>query len=100
MPGRIKVIYIIIFSASQIAILELVAISFIPGNIGCRKVIIISGKVFGLSSALYLLKSKLNDIIIINNSNPLAPNRDVTKILRIDYLDRKHIKDIMRLRDS
>ena len=81
MLGRIKVIYIIILGASQIAILELVAMSFIPGNIGCKKVIIISGGVFGFLSALYFLKSKSNDIIIINNSNPLAPNRDVTKIL-------------------
>ena len=100
MPGRIKIIYIIIFGASQVAILELIAISFMPGNIGCKKVIIISGGVFGLSSALHLLKSKSNNIIIINNSNPLAPNRNVTKILRIDYLDRRRIENIMRLRDS
>ena len=100
MPGRIKVIYIIIFGASQVAILKPIAISFILGNIDYRKVIIISGRVFGLSSALYLLKSKLNNIIIINNFNPLALSRDVTKILRIDYLDRKRIEDIIRLRDS
>ena len=100
MPGRIKIIYIIIFGASQVVISEPIAISFILGNIGYRKVIIISGGVFGLSLALYLLKSKSNDIIIINNSNPLAPNRDVTKILRIDYLDRRRIEDIIRLRDS
>ena len=65
-----------------------------------REVIIIGGGVFGLSSARYLLKDRSNDVTICDRSDDLAPSRDVSKILRIDYPDAQRMRDVIRSKHS
>lgn len=65
-----------------------------------RQVIIIGGGVFGLSSARHLLKESSNDVTICDHVDHLAPSRDVTKILRIDYPDAQRMRDVIRSKHS
>ena len=65
-----------------------------------RHIIIIGGGVFGLSSAWHLLKEESNDVTIYDRSDHLAPSRDVSKILRIDYPSVQRMRDVMRSQHS
>ena len=60
-----------------------------------RKILIIGGGAFGLSSAWHL-KGGRNDVTICDHFEGVAPSRDVSKIIRIDYPDPERIKEAMR----
>ena len=66
----------------------------------CRQTFIIGGGVFGLSLARQLLKDPSNDVTICDNSDHLAPSRDVSKIMRIDYPTTQRMKDVIRSKHS
>ncbi len=65
-----------------------------------RHIIIIGGGVFGLSSAWHLLKEESNDVTLYDHSDHLAPSRDVSKIMRIDYPSVQRMRDVMRAQHS
>lgn len=50
----------------------------------------------GLSTAWHLLNDERNDVTICDHQDDVAPSRDVSKILRIDYPDPERMKEVMR----
>ena len=65
-----------------------------------KEIIIIGGGTFGLSSAWHLLKDRTNDVTLCDNLDHIAPSRDVSKILRVDYPGAQRMRDAIRSRDS
>jgi len=65
-----------------------------------REVFIIGGGVFGLSTAWHLLRDRSNDVTLCDHFDHVAPSRDVSKILRIDYPDVQRMRDVIRSKDS
>jgi len=50
----------------------------------------------GLSTAWHLLKDGRNNVTICDSQDDVAPSRDVSKILRIDYTDPERMKEVMK----
>lgn len=50
----------------------------------------------GLSTAWHLLKDERNDVTVLDHPDPLAPSRDVSKFLRVDYTDPERMKLVMK----
>ncbi len=61
-----------------------------------RDILIIGGGVMGLSTAWHLLNDGRNNVTICDSQDDVAPSRDVSKILRIDYPDPERMKEVMR----
>lgn len=57
-----------------------------------RRILIIGGGVMGLSTAWHLLKDGHNDVSVLDQANPLAASRDISKIFRIDHADPDRMK--------
>lgn len=60
-----------------------------------RNILIIGGGVFGLSSAWHLLNDRRNDVTICDHVYNVAPSRDVSKIIRIDYPDPERMEEVI-----
>ena len=52
---------------------------------------------FGLPSAWNLPKNRSNHVILYDHVDHVAPSRDVSEIVRIDYPDVQQMRDAIRL---
>ncbi len=50
----------------------------------------------GLSTAWHLLNDERNDVTVCDHQDDVAPSRDVSKILRIDYPGPERMKEVIR----
>ena len=56
---------------------------------------IIGGGTIGLSTAWHLLDLQTTEVVILDNADPLAPSRDISKFVRVDYPDQKRMMEAM-----